>query len=378
MEPDEKTSYSPSEAGKTTRRRFIGLAVGLGGVVAAGVLASRFFTSDQGMSVPDVPEEGDYLGSLDSNIISGGVRKDGIPSIDRPNFVSRMEAEGFLTPDDVVFGLNYRGAVRAYPQRILVWHEIVNDSIDGRRIAITYCPLTGSQIAFEGSPGLVGEHTFGTTGNLVNSNLLMYDRQTDSNWPQILGIAINGPQRGESLSEIPLVWTTWQRWRKLFPETDVLSTDTGHIRDYSSDPYGTRGYYTGETIWFPVMNRSDRFEAKKTVFGLKLGDRRMALPLAELRSEAVRNFSLAGIPLTLFYDSRLDTIRTFKREVEDKSLTFVRQGDKVVDEETSTVWSPEGVAEEGPLQGVALDQVNVFNVMWFAWYAFFPDTEVLL
>ncbi|MCJ2520614.1 MAG: DUF3179 domain-containing protein [Candidatus Thermoplasmatota archaeon] len=346
-----------------------------------GALASRLIFPGERPDMTDTSDGRSDLDAFNDNVVSGGPGKDGIPSIDSPKFISRAEADDFLRPEDIVFGIHVNGEVRAYPQRILVWHEIVNDSFEGRQIAITYCPLTGSQIALEGGPGNKSALTFGTTGKLVNSNLLMYDRQTDSDWPQILATAINGAKRGERLSEVPLVWTTWDKWRTRHPNTRVLGTDTGFIRNYSSDPYGSYspgpgGYYATPGLWFPVMSSSDLLSAKKVVFGTGVGDERLAIPLEEFRSVGVDNITLGEVPLSLFYESQLDTIRVFRRRVEAETLTFVQRQGRIVDEETESVWSPEGVAIEGPFQGSALEQVNAFNVMWFAWYAFYPDTLV--
>ncbi|MBI4562320.1 MAG: DUF3179 domain-containing protein [Candidatus Rokubacteria bacterium] len=311
----------------------------------------------------------------------GRTAKDGIPSIDRPRFVTAAEADGFLLPTDVVFGVDYRGVVRAYPQRILVWHEIVNDVFDGQHVAITYCPLTGSPVGFL-PPRNNPAETFGTSGNLVNSNLLMYDRVTDSQWPQILGTAINGERCAAVLPEIPVVWTPWDRWRQRHPDTEVLSADTGYLRNYGQDPYGLytpdpAGYYASDGLAFPVMRTSDRFHPKKVFYGLKVGDARMAIPHEEFRAIGVRNFSLAGAPLAALYDPVLDIARVFRREVEGQVLTFALEGGTIRDADTGSSWSPEGQGLDGPLQGVRLEQVNAFNVMWFAWYAFYPETQVL-
>ena len=169
-----------------------------------------------------------------------------------------------------MFGLEYRGVIKAYPQKILVWHEIVNEEIGGEELSITYCPLTGSAVGFRGRSRLDGAAlTFGTTGKLVNSNLLMYDRQTDSQWPQILGVAIAGPNKGVVLDEIPLVWTTWGQWRAKYPQTLVLSTETGFFRAYGSDPYGSYDrsgtYYDSGPPFFPVMAADPRFPDKHVV-----------------------------------------------------------------------------------------------------------------
>lgn len=320
------------------------------------------------------------LDALDNAVVSGGPPKDGIPSIDAPDFLSREAADAFLREDDVVFGIDVNGDVRAYPQRILVWHEIVNDAFGDLQIAITYCPLTGSPLAFRSHDPGGAPVTFGTTGKLVNSNLLMYDRRTDSHWPQIFATAIRGSRRGEALEELPLVWTTWSRWRTAHPDSRVLGPNTGFLRDYGADPYGSytplSGYYASDQLWFPVLYRSDRFPAKKVVYGLRHGGASLAIPLQEFRGIQVANVTVGGDPLALLYDGTVDTIRAFGRRLEGQTLTLSAQPGRFVDAQTGTTWSAEGVALDGPFAGAALPPVNAFPVMWFAWYAFYPRTAV--
>ncbi len=370
-----------------SRRTFVKLALGLGGAAAVAgfvgpALAARLLAEGNGgggtgPSARPCPEFADLQG----NILGGGPPKDGIPSIDNPRFMSADAADGFLRPTDIVFGLDRAGIQRAYPQRILVWHEIANDRIDGQRIPITYCPLTGSQIAFI-PPTPSDTETFGTSGSLVNSNLLMYDRASDSRWPQILGTAINGQRCASVLAEVPLVWTTWERWRQRHPGTEVLNTETGFLRDYNRDPYGLynpdgHGYYGNDRILFPVLNRSDQFLPKKVVYGVKAGGEQLAIPAVEFRDIHVKNITLGGTPLVALQDDDLDVVRAFGREVEGSPLTFQHTGGRIVDEESGTRWSPEGIGLEGSFQGTSLTPTPAINVMWFAWYAFYPGTQVL-
>ncbi|MFQ6012497.1 MAG: DUF3179 domain-containing protein [Thermoplasmata archaeon] len=367
-----------------SRRTFMKLALGLGGAAAVAgfvgpTLASRLLASGGGGTQPAGPCP--EFAAFQGNIRGGGPPKDGIPSIDNPLFTSADGAESFLRPTDVVFGLDHKGIRRAYPQRILVWHEIANDRIGGQRLSITYCPLTASPIAFV-PPTASDTETFGTSGSLVNSNLLMYDRASDSNWPQILGTAINGERCTRVLGEVPLVWTTWDRWRQRHPDTEVLTTETGFLRDYNRDPYGVytpspEGYYASEQVWFPVMNSSDRFHPKKVVYGVKVGGAQLAIPAEEFRAVRVQNTTLGGAPLVALQDDGLDLVRVFRREVEGNPLTLRHAEGRILDEETGSVWSPEGVGLEGSFQGTSLDPVNAINVMWFAWYAFYPGTQVL-
>ncbi|MEE9197464.1 MAG: DUF3179 domain-containing (seleno)protein, partial [bacterium] len=194
------------------RRGFLKLALSSGAGALVGYFGLRALAAPP--PPPPSPPAGcdhtpaEALKFQAGNISVTGVRKDGIPSIDQPRFVSANEASTFVADDHIVFGLAAGGLVRAYPQRILVWHEVVNDATGPDPLTVTYCPLTGSQVAFQAAPPEGSPLTIGTTGQLVNSNLLMYDRETDSNWPQIYGHAIAGARRGARLEALPLTWTT--------------------------------------------------------------------------------------------------------------------------------------------------------------------------
>ena len=172
-----------------------------------------------------------------AKILSGGPPRDGIPSIDKPVFLSADKAD-YLKPEDRVLGIDFEGEARAYPIRILNWHEIVNDEIKGKAVAVTYCPLCGSGIVYkadsEGEP-----HKFGVSGLLYNSDVLLYDRETETLWSQILSKAISGKLVDTKLEVIPSSHTSWQVWKKNHPYTKVLSNKTGFNRDYQRSPYGT-------------------------------------------------------------------------------------------------------------------------------------------
>ncbi|MGH3864377.1 DUF3179 domain-containing protein [Actinokineospora sp.] len=331
-----------------SRRQFLKGAVVLGGVgtlaVAGGVaLWQSTGTSDSAPGASLAPGDPPSLDALAEAVTSGGPGKDGIPPIDRPQFVAAGRVD-FLNDDEPVFGLTYRGEIRAYPQLVLVWHEIVNDTVGGQQIAVTYCPLTGTVIGFTGIPDGPAL-TFGTTGDLVNSNLLMYDRQTDSQWPQLLGVAIRGPHKGQRLASVPLVWTSWKAWRTTHPDTLVLSTETGSLRRYGSDPYGSyprrSGYYVEGGPFFPVLATDDRFGAKDIVIGIRAGDATVAVHRELVRREKSVPVTVGGTRLTAEWDEALETAR-------------VTGADNTAD-----------------------GAVDVLDAMWFAWYAFHPDTEVL-
>lgn len=293
---------------------------------------------------------------------SGGPSKDGIPSIDTPQFWNAQQAQQYLDGDDIVFGVYHNSVAKAYPQRILVWHEIVNDTIGGDPLTITYCPLTGTALAFHR-----GDTEFGVSGRLINSNLVMYDRAVDNYWPQILATAIRGADAGKSLSEVRMIWTTWNRWQSRHPDTRVLSTRTGHARNYRNDPYGQYkplgGYYLPESgRMFPVMHHNDRYPNKHVVLGFRTGSTAVAVDLAHLRKQGVIMAEHNGTYFVVIHDPGLDTGWVFRSDapaaVDATTLEFTREG-------------PQGDAL------LDMTPVNAFKAMWFAWAAYYPQTLVL-
>lgn len=364
------------------RRRFLKLALASG----AGALVGYFGLRALATPPPPPPltsgcdhTPAEALDTQGGNISVTGVRKDGIPSIDQPKFVSATEASTFVADDHIVFGLAAGGLVRAYPQRILVWHEVVNDATGPDPLTVTYCPLTGSQVAFQAAPPGGSPLTFGITGRLVNSNLLMYDRETDSNWPQIYGHAIEGDFRGARLDPVPLTWTTWGRWRARHPETRVLSTDTGFVRNYQGDPYGSydplRGYYADRTIRFNLVCRDARFHPKQVFVGLQSEEDAMAVEFELLRRDRAINVTVADQPVALLHDEELEAPRAYLATTGAGPLHLTWDG-SFRDAETHSRWSSDGAAISGPLQGARLAELPAMNVMWFAWAAFYPWTQV--
>ena len=298
--------------------------------------------------------------------VSGGPGKDGIPSIDDPSFEGPDAAEQHLEPGDPVFGVAGETDVKAYPQSILVWHEVCNDVVDGRPVSVTYCPLTGTAMGF-----LRGGTTFGVSGRLFNNNLIMYDRATETWWPQVLATAIPGPwnesPEARSLREFRVVWTTWERWRERYPETVVLSRDTGHARNYDSDPYGSynprRGYYgLGSEPLFRSYSDDDRFDAKAVVVGSRTPGGSIAFLKESLRSVGLLDGELGGVPHLAIYDPTLDTGYVYRNPEERE---FEHRGDEVVGADGSV---------HGPAE-LPLSSVLAFDAMWFAWNGFYPGSS---
>ncbi len=302
-------------------------------------------------------------------IKSGGPPKDGIPSIDNPKFVKDAE---FISDDDLVIGLRLNGETRAYPLFILVWHEIVNDKIGDAPIAVTYCPLCFTAQVFDRT--LTDTETeFGTSGKLYNSNLVMYDRNTDSMWSQALGKAVVGDLTGHELERIPFDLAKWSDWKKLYPDTVVLSTDTGHSRPYGSDPYGD--YYTDSRIIFPVKNSDDRMHPKEIILGFDNNESFKAYKLSDIESQKIINDKINEKNLVLVSVVPF-LVRAFDRNVDGQILEFTLDGNNMADKQTGSKWSLEGVAISGPLQGKQLDRVSFNPGFWFEWVAFHPTTEV--
>lgn len=266
-------------------------------------------------------------------ILHGGPPRDGIPSIDNPKFIPHNRAT-FLNNEDRILGLFYKNIARAYPIKILNYHEIVNDKIKDESIIISYCPLCGSGIAF--SPHLdKPDVRFGVSGLLYNSDMLLYDRETESLWSQIMGLAISGKYKGKKLDRLILQDTSWGNWKKLFPNTQVLSTNTGYFRDYQSHPYGN--YDLNSAIYFPVKHSSKRYHAKEKVLGIEINNKFKAYPFSELGKTT-------GSVTDLFAGKKL----RIKFNAKNRSGTVFHEG----------------------------KEIQSTTLFWFAWIAFNPDTEV--
>ncbi|ERH01113.1 MAG: protein of unknown function (DUF3179) [Halonotius sp. J07HN6] len=315
-------------------------------------------TADEQLPLPAEPT------ALRDEARSGGPSKDGIPSIDEPSFIE-PDAVDFLDPGDPVFGIATDGATKVYPQKILVSHEICNDELNGTPVSVTYCPLTGTVQGF-----YRGNTEFGVSGRLINANLVMYDRTTEAWWPQILATTIHGPWNESpeirSLQEFRLIWTTWEQWRDQHPNTQVLSTDTGHARNYGNDPYGSynpRGeYYDSGNMLFPRRVEDDRYHPKRVVMGARASDGAVAFLKDAIRENHVMTGELGETPVTAVYDDRYDTAYVYRNPDEQT----VNDVDGAVAVGGST-YAPDSLP---------LPRIHTFDAMWFAWVGYYPETNV--
>jgi len=270
----------------------------------------------------------------EAEILQGGPPRDGIPAIDQPVFVAAKDAS-FLQAEQRVLGVARQGLAKAYPISILNWHEIVNDHFGEENIAVTFCPLCGTGMAFKAD--IAGkQRNFGVSGLLYNSDVLLYDRGTDSLWSQLLMEAVSGPMQGTRLDFIPTTHTSWADWRERYPDTLVLSTETGYSRNYQRDPY--LGYERSDGTIFPVPGASERFHAKEFVMGIVLEDAVKAYPFSELaQTSGAFQDRIGSHAVTIEYDPEHRTGRVLNEAGEE------------------------------------LPSVLAY---WFAWSAFYPDTMV--
>jgi len=307
-------------------------------------------------------------------IVSGGPPRDGIPSIDKPKFVSVEEADKILQDADQVVGLNINGDIRAYPLQILVWHEIVNDNVGGTPVAVTYCPLCFTNQVFNRTvDGQTVE--FGTSGKLYNSNLVMYDRTSNSLWSQALGQAIAGKQSGIKLDRIPFDVAFWKEWKQLYPDTKVLSRDTGSTRPYGADPYGN--YYTSNDLFFPVSNHDDRLGLKEIIVGLENGGQYKAYKLQQIEDTNVVNDEVNGKSVALF-SLHPFMVRVFDSTLDGQKLEFQynKNSSKITDKQTGSEWNFDGIGTAGPMKGKHLLRLPYDEGFWFEWVAFHPKTAL--
>ena len=324
-----------------------------------------------------------------SEFQSGGPGRDGIPPIDDPKPTSQIEAEAWLEDREPVLAVEVGDQVRAYPIQILIWHEIANDQLGNRPIAVTFCPLCNSSVVFDRR---LEERTltFGTTGNLRRSDLVMWDRQTESWWQQLSAEAVVGKLAGKKLEVLPSQTLSWADFKKRYPQGDVLSRDTGTERDYGRNPY--QGYDDPDSQPFLLDGEADeRLPPRERVAAVTAGEETVVVPFSRLEKEPVVNEQVAGKPVVVFFKrgvvSALDagsisdskdvgTAAAFERVADGRTFEFEWREDRYVDRQTGSSWDITGRAVEGELRGERLAAVRHDEQFWFALAAFVPDARI--
>src|SRR3989338_233281 len=332
----QPVTYFIDESGKIVDKKFGSLtSEEINEKIAKMNVKSSASTSFESEEIKTLPDGTKYM-IHPSKFLSGGPPKDGIPSIDAPKFIPANKAD-WLSDSELGLGIIYKDEARFYPFRILVYHEIVNDFIQDNPILVTYCPLCFTGIGFireiDGGPV-----EFCVSGKLYNSELVMYDRKTDSYWLQTLGKAVLGPLTGTKLKKIVSDTVLWGDWRKIHPDTKVLSRKTGFLRSYNgNNPYGNDGDFTSIGLQFPVENKDSRLQDYEIVYGIELNNKFKAYKKSDAEKLGAIEDSVGDKKITITFDQNLKSARA--------------------------------QTESG-------EQIIVETLFWFAWYAFHPDTEL--
>lgn len=306
-------------------------------------------------------------------VVWGGVAVDGIPALDNPRLIDADKAD-YLTPGELVFGVEIAGDARAYPLRILDWHEMFNDVVGGVPVSLAYCTLCGAGILFKTNvEGFDEPFTFGSSGFLFRSNKLMYDRQTDSLWNQFTGRPVSGPLAGSNveLEILPVAITSWRDWKARNPDTRVLSLETGHVRDYTPGaPYGH--YFNSPDLMFPAFLADESLSAKDLVFGIRTAGGAKAWPLPAFEGGRVIHDQVGLVDLVLIGDTKTRTVRAYRSEgrrfsAGDSSTTLLSAGQ---------TWRMTETELTGP-DGTKLPRIAGHVAYWFAWAGYLGDNSDL-
>ncbi len=315
-------------------------------------------------------------------LIDAGPGPDGIPPLESPQFTQNLDLTN-LDPAELVAGVKVGDDIRAYPHNILNWHEVVNDqfTMDGApgRATLSYCPLTGSAMLWK-SFMEPGNETFGTSGVLYNSNLIMYDRATESYWSQMLEQAILGSEVTRIPDRLQVVETTWGTWQAMYPETLLLTEETGFSRDYDAYPYGT--FREDNSLLFPVNNANDaRLHRKERVLGINVGPNSKVYPIKFFSNNVeVINDTVGNMQVVAAGSSGLNFGVVFNRALEDCTvLEFEAVQDNlpvVMRDNEGNEWDVFGTAVSGARTGQRLQKTNSYIAYWYAWTAFFENSQI--
>lgn len=323
-------------------------------------------------------------------ILSGGPPKDGIPALDDPQFITVEEANEWLESQEPIILVKIGDDAQAYPLQILMWHEIANATVGDVPVTVTFCPLCNTGISFERTfDGQVLD--FGTTGRLRNSNLIMYDRQTETWWQQATGEAMAGEYTGRRLTPVPSFMISWEDFKTAYPDGKVLSKETGYNRSYGRNPYGGYDNINSSPFFFSGELPEGDLPPMARVLTVEIDDEAVGYPYQVLEEVHVVNDTVGGTDLVVIWDagtaSALDAgsvaggrdvgaAVTFSREVDGQTLTFTFDGENILDEQTESVWNVLGQAVSGPLAGSQLTPITSINHFWFSWAAFRPETRI--
>lgn len=305
-------------------------------------------------------------------ILDGGPGKDGIPSLDSPVF-SPVSSIDFLTDDELVIGIEVDGVIKGYPHVVLDWHEIVNDVVADKGIAITYCPLTGTAIGWDREIDGV-RSSFGVSGLLYDSNLMPYDRATESTWSQQRLDCVNGELIGQKIKTYNLMETSWGTWKNAYPDSEVLNLSTGFSRSYGQYPYGDYKTNQGRLV-FPVSTTDNRRQLKERVLGVIIDGEAKAYPIAGDETINIIDDVFKNEKLVVAISSQYNFNVSFKNP-DDLQFVAVDELPVIMEDSNGNRYDLFGNVVAGPDEGQKLEQPTAFIGYWFSWGTFYPGLDL--
>lgn len=318
---------------------------------------------------------GEWLIPFDE-VRDGGPGKDGIPALENPALVAVSEVT-YLDNFDLVVGYVSNGEARAYPHKIFNWHEIINDDINGRKVAITHCPLTGTSVGWERTYN-GRTTTFGVSGLIYNTNLMPYDRTTNSTWTQQGLKCVNGELIGVEALIFPVFETTWETWKTLYPDSKVVSENTGFSRNYQRYPYGD--YREANGLIFSVSDIDTRLPQKERVHGIIVGEKVKTYQFKHFIDNKVLLDNFEGENVVIIGSKSLNFMISFHEKViggtvlEFDFSNFSNDG--LLGDQLGNKWDAFGNSISGPNMGESLVPTKSFIGMWFSWASFYPNPEI--
>ena len=373
-----------TQAQKQNIGLFVGAIVVIGGLTWAynayqsrSANASAWPTLEGGVYASAVTRDGVTSLVPDDQLYDSGVVEGGIPALTNPKYDSVLASDSVIADNLQGIDLEIGGTHRFYPVQIMNWHEVVNDTIDGQNIAVTYCPLCGTGIVYDRNVGMTMA-TFSATGKVYNNNTVLKDEESGSLWIQATGQSIQGSWIGESLAVIPSQMMTWSVWKELYPSGLVLSTNTGVARDYTRHPYGN--YDTSKGLYFPINYTSPDFTSKWITYGVTDGTNGAAFSSLALSGTGIMTAKLGEVPIIAIYNFETDTIRVFETQskngdVHTFSFDFAKK--RLTDNETGSAWYADGWNVKNNDEDHALIELPAVRGYWFCLAAMHPTWKAV-
>lgn len=339
-------------------------------------VSAFFFTTPE--TARAIPKSQRELAAITDNLLQTAVSYGAIPSLYKPQYVRVIDADLAMDRNDPVFIVLFPDGPRIIPQRIMVWHHVLNELIDDTAYAVTYCPITGTLAAYKSDMGGLNL-ILDAEGRLFEGNAVLIDRNSGSLWLQLLGMAFEGPLRGRGLPTLPVFWTTWTAAKKVYPNAPVLAVPKEGKRAYARDPYGNylkkNNYYDNDILIYKVARKDKRFPVKTPMLGIELNGALLAIDIAYVKKKGTVNFFIGNEPMLAVHDRTLDVVRLYNRQLWDKPSLFVFDQGQLVDLASRSVWNAAtGKAIQGNMENASMKQYYGIYSMWFSWFSINPET----